>query len=86
MENNKGRIHLSDEDVEEVSGGLLALKNVNGSYVVQLRDGNFNLVESYTVKKSPRKVNQLMQDMYWSFDAGSRDVQMLNYLRSNGYI
>lgn len=87
METNKGnRVPLDDEMVAEVTGGMLTLKNVDGVYVVQLRDGNFNIVESYPVVKSVRTVNTLLQEKYWEFEAGKRDVQMLDYLRENGYI
>lgn len=85
-EKKNARVQLNDEAVEEVSGGLLALKQVNGQYVVQLRDGDFNIVASYPVIHGVRTVNQLLQDMYWSFDAGHRDNQMLAYLQQNGYI
>lgn len=86
MEDKKTRIQLDDDTVEEVTGGLLSLKKVDGQYVVQLRDADFNVVSSYPVKKSVRTVNSLLQEMYWSFEAGHRDNQMLSYLQSNGYI
>ena len=86
MEEKNARIQLTDDEVEEVSGGLLSLKKVDGQYVVQVRDADFNVVYSYPVKKSVRTVNTLLQDMYWTFEAGHRDNQMIAYLQSNGYI
>lgn len=86
MENNK-RIPLDDGLVTEVNGGLLSLKKLDDGYCyLQLRDGDFNIVEQYKIKHGARTVNKLLQEMYWTFDAGSRDVQMLEYLRANGYI
>lgn len=86
MEEKKTRVQLNDDDVEIVTGGLLSLKQVDGVYVVQVRDADFNVVTSYPVKKSPRTVNSLLQEKYWSFEEGKRDVQMISYLQSNGYI
>lgn len=86
MEEKNARIQLDDEMVEEVSGGLLSLKNVDGQYVVQVRDADFNVVYSYPVKKGVRKVNSLLQEMYWTFEEGHRDNQMIAYLQQNGYI
>lgn len=86
MEEKRTRVQLNDEDLEIVTGGLLSLKQVDGQYVVQVRDGDFNVVYSYPVKKSPRTVNSLLQEKYWSFEEGKRDNQMIAYLQSNGYI
>ncbi len=86
MEEKKDRIQLNDETADEVTGGGCFLRKVDGVYVVQVRDGNFNILESYPVKRAVKTVNTLLQDMYWSFEPGQRDAQMINYLQANGYI
>lgn len=87
MEDKKNRrVKLDDEIVDEVSGGGTFLKKVDGTYVVQVRDANFNILASYPVKKNVPAVNTLLQEKYWSFEAGQRDSQMIDYLQSNDFI
>lgn len=86
MDNSSNRIPLDDEYVMEVTGGGCFLRKVDGVYVVQVRDADFNILASYPVKKNVPAVNTLLQQMYWSFEPGQRDSQMINYLQTNGYI
>lgn len=86
MSENKKRIELDDDMVMEVTGGGCFLRKVDGVYVVQVRDADFNVLASYPVKRAVKTVNTLLQEMYWSFEAGKRDEQMIGYLQSNGYI
>ncbi len=62
------RTYLDDEFVMEVTGGGCFLRKENGVYVVQVRDGNFNVLASYPVKRAVKTVNTLLQQMYWSFE------------------
>lgn len=87
MKDSASRMKIDDESAAEVAGGLLSLKkHGDGNYYVEVRDGNFQVVEEYQVLHGVRTVNSLMQEMYWSFAEGSRDNQMIKYLHENGYI
>lgn len=80
------RRELNMEQLEDVTGGLLSVVSESDGCYVLLRDDNHNVIESYKIKTKGSTVSNLMKQLYWSFDDGQRDDQMLAYLKANGHI
>ena len=86
-EKKSGRMQLNDDQVVEVNGGLLSIRLEDDGYCyLQVRDTNFNMVKHFKIKKSAREASQLMEKMYWNFEAGTRDQSMVDWFAEHGYI
>jgi len=84
---NKNRIALSEDELDQVVGGVLKITKVNGQKVVQRLDGNngYAVIATYKVLTSLNTVSDLCQKLYWDMP-GVKDTSMIEYLINNGHI
>lgn len=81
------RIQLNENQMEDVVGGTLhCVVTPNGVTLYQYNDnhdiiGQWNVPEAHALE-----VYKALQSTYWTFEAGKRDAQCLEYFQVNGWI
>ena len=73
--------------MDEFAGVILACKvTPNGVTLYQYND-NHEMIHQWIVPENhAMDVYKALQSTYWSFEAGKRDEQCLQYFISNGWI
>ena len=81
------RVELKDEALDKVVGGTLHCDvTPNGVTLYQYND-NHSVIGQWAVpNEHAMDVYKALQTTYWTFEAGKRDEQCLDYFRSNGWI
>ena len=81
------RFQINDNMMEEVIGGTLGCSvTPNGAVLSQYND-NHEVINQWNVPDAHAyEVYTALQSTYWTFEAGKRDEQCLQYFASNGWI
>ena len=80
------RMKISEDNLDQVTGGMLHLDASSGRAVLEVRDNDMKVVKTYNVITSADDVFGELSKTYWSLEKGKRDNQMISILQNKGYI
>ena len=81
------KIQLDENMLEDVTGGTLSCVVTPKGATLYQYDDNHNKIGQWSVPdEHAMDVYKAMQSTYWTFEAGKRDEQCLNYFKSQGWI
>ena len=73
--------------MDEFAGVILACEVTSNGVTLYQYNDNHEMVRQWTVPEDhAMDVYKALQSTYWSFEAGKRDEQCLQYFINNGWI
>lgn len=81
------RIELDESRLEEVVGGTLHCDVTPNGVTLYRYNDNHDIIGQWAVpEEHALEVYKSLQSTYWTFEAGKRDEQCLEYFKQNGWI
>lgn len=75
------RVNLNIDDMENVTGGSLYCKTVNGVKVLEQLDADHNVINTWRILTTKNDVYNEMKEKYFTLE-GNKDMAMVSILLS----